>query len=389
MTASPPTHLRETLHRVSAIDALRGLAALLVLFYHARGMFWVGFSRTWQQYRFHPDFNALLGYLSVPLSYGSLGVTLFFVLSGYCIHRRGAGQLALDSRATIDLPAFAVRRFWRIYPTYFTALLITAAVDWWLLARTGTRDPAQDDSLHAFLVSLVTLQGYLAVYFGSNGVFWTLAMEVHLYLAYPILFGISRRFGPRRALLFTLVIGLAYLTASALFHFNQYLPYRFTRGPVFLPFWFTWALGFFIAETEAGRTHDLGKIPWRALMIFGFLGGLVLNTLGRLDLAEFCWALVFAGLLRWSLHIPGRRFWSRWYGTAFASVGVFSYSLYAIHAPLLEVFHALITNGANYKFATLWPALGGIAFAIAGGWIFFQLVERWSIRSPRLAPLQP
>jgi peptidoglycan/LPS O-acetylase OafA/YrhL len=230
VTASPPTHLRETLHRVSAIDALRGLAALLVLFYHARGMFWVGFSQTWQRYHFHPDFNALLGYLSVPLSYGSLGVTLFFVLSGYCIHRRGAGQLARDPRAGIDYRAFAVRRFWRIYPTYVAALLITALVDAWILSRTGVRDPLQDDSLHAFLVSLVTMQGYLAVYFGSNGVFWTFAMEVHLYLAYPILYLLSQRIGPRRTLLFTLAIGLAYVATDAVFHIEQHLPYRFSRG---------------------------------------------------------------------------------------------------------------------------------------------------------------
>jgi peptidoglycan/LPS O-acetylase OafA/YrhL len=214
VTASPPTHLSESLHRVSAIDALRGLAALLVLFYHARGMFWIGFSQTWHQYGLRPDFNALLGYLSVPLSYGSLGVTLFFVLSGYCIHRRGAGQLVVDPRASIDLKAFAVRRFWRIYPTYLCALLITALIDGWILARTGIRDPAQDDSLHAFLVSLVTLQGYLAVYFGTNGVFWTLAMEVHLYLAYPILFYLSRRFGPGRTLLFTVLVHLGH----GLFH---------------------------------------------------------------------------------------------------------------------------------------------------------------------------
>jgi peptidoglycan/LPS O-acetylase OafA/YrhL len=389
VTASPPTHLSESLHRVSAIDALRGLAALLVLFYHARGMFWIGFSQTWHQYGLHPDFNALLGYLSVPLSYGSLGVTLFFVLSGYCIHRRGAGQLVVNPRATIDLKAFAVRRFWRIYPTYLCALLITALIDGWILARTGIRDPAQDDSLHAFLVSLVTLQGYLAVYFGSNGVFWTLAMEVHLYLAYPILFYLSKRVGPRKTLLFTLAIGLAYLAANALCDIDRYLPYRFSRGPIFLPFWFTWAMGFFIAETEAGRTADLGQAAWRVLMTSGLFFGLLCSTFNWLGLAEFFWALVFSGVLRWSLQMSGRKFWSQWFGTVLATVGVFSYSLYAIHAPLLEVFHVWITNGDSHKFATLWPAFGGIVFAVAGGWLFFQLVERWSIRPARTAAVKP
>ena len=120
------------LGRISAIDALRGLAALSVLVYHARGMLWVGATQTYHHYGLSLNFNAWLGYKTVPFSLGSLGVTLFFVLSEYCIHRRGAQMLANDSCATIDYKAFVIRRFWRIYPTYVVALLLTALVDWWI-----------------------------------------------------------------------------------------------------------------------------------------------------------------------------------------------------------------------------------------------------------------
>ena len=70
------------LERVSAIDALRGLAALVVLMAHARSMLWVGVSETYRQHGWQPDLNAWLGYLSAPLGLGGRGVTLFFVLSG-------------------------------------------------------------------------------------------------------------------------------------------------------------------------------------------------------------------------------------------------------------------------------------------------------------------
>jgi peptidoglycan/LPS O-acetylase OafA/YrhL len=380
VTTKPDRHLSESLNRVESIDALRGFAALMVVIYHARGMFWVGCSETYHRYGFHPDFSALIGYISVPLSYGSLGVTLFFVLSGYCIHRQGARKLAENRGTAFNFRAFAVRRFWRIYPTYVAALLVTALVDAWIAARTGAWDPHQDDSPYAFVMSLLTMQGYLAYYFGSNAVFWTLAMEVHLYLAYPLLFALTRRFGPRITVLFTLAVAMLYLAADACFHIEQHLTYRFERGPIFLPYWFTWAAGFYIAEMEAGRVPDFSHWIWRGLMATGLLIGLVLTNIGANEAADIFWALFFAGLLRWSLQPSGRRFWAGRFGLGMAFIGVFSYSLYAIHAPVLHLIHSFAVGPDDRKLMTIWPALGATLLAIVVAWIFFQLVERWSLR---------
>jgi peptidoglycan/LPS O-acetylase OafA/YrhL len=382
MTDLPHKHLSEKLHRVESIDALRGLAAMMVLFYHGRKLFWVGISATYLHFGLRPDFNALLGYLSLPLSYGSLGVTLFFVLSGFCIHRRGATQLAKNPNATLDIGAFAIRRFWRIYPTYFAALVLTALIDWWIFSRTGVRDPGQDNSLWAFVVSLLTLQGYFAHFFGSNGVFWTLAMEVHLYAAYPLLFFFSRKFGAGRTLLLTLAVAVAYIAINGLVGIEQHFPYRSQRGPIFLPFWFTWTMGFFLAEVQAGRTADFGQRTWRVLMAAGLILGLALTIAGANEAADIFWAVFFGGFLRWSLGPRGRMFWGGWFGLALAFVGVFSYSLYAIHAPLLEAIHALVTPDAAYQFATLWPSFLAVACVLPCAWLFFHLVEWWSVRKP-------
>jgi peptidoglycan/LPS O-acetylase OafA/YrhL len=374
--------LSESLDRVSSIDALRGLAALSVVIYHARNIFWVGLAQTYHRTGFHPNFNSYLGYLSAPFNYGWLGVTLFFVLSGYCIHRRGAQMLVKDPAVKIDYRAFAVRRFWRIYPTYFAALVLTAGIDWIIATRLGSNFPQRDDSMAAFGVSLLTLQGYLAPFFGSNGVFWTLAMEVHLYIAYPVVFLLSRKFGPGKTLLFTLVIGLGYLALNGIFGIEQHLPYRFQRGPVFLPYWFTWAAGFYLAEAEAGRADNLAKAWWRAAMVLGALTGTGLGLCGFHVLADMFWALFFVGLLRWSLQPQGKRFWSGWLGVGLAYIGVFSYSLYATHGPVLELCYRFMAPNPPYKFMTLWPAIAAVMIAVASAWLFFQLIERWSIRKP-------
>ena len=363
-----------------SIDALRGLAALMVLVYHARASMWVGTGATYREYGLSVNPNALLGYLSFPFSYGGLGVTLFFVLSGYCIHRRGARQIAQGREGELNWKSFALRRFWRIYPTYVFALLLTMAIDHWL-SLTHSPNPGQDNSLFSFVVSLFTLQGFIAPFYGSNGVFWTLAMEIHLYLAYPLLFYLSRRIGPTRVLLMTLAVSLAYTVGQMAVGFESYLPHRFQRGPIFLPYWFTWTIGFYLAEVEAGRAKRLSNKTWATLVCVSLPIGLALTTLNKYLLAEVFCAIAFAGLIHGSLTPRGAEIW-RWLGgRLFATVGLFSYSLYAIHAPLLIAYHSLISpSDPTHKFETLWPALGGVLLAIPLAYFFFWGVESWSIR---------
>lgn len=369
-----------SLGRVLSIDGLRGLAALAVLIYHARSMFWIGTKETYQTFGLNFDVHAWAGYVTFPFNFGSLGVVLFFVLSGYCIHRRGARQIAADPAATIHYGKFFSRRFWRLYPTYVAALLLTALIDWWVQSQTGTVPPGQDHSIYALIVSLFAMQGYLAQYFGSNGVFWTLAMEIHLYLAYPLLFFISRKYGPNRVMVLTLVAGLLYFAVDALWGIESRLPYRRIEGPVFLPFWFTWATGFYLAEIEAKRVRDFKESTWAMLMVTGFVVGLGLYVAGHTTYANMPWALFFVGLLRLSMKERGERTWSLPPGRALAFVGVFSYSLYAIHAPVLHALHVLIDPVNQAKFATIWPALGVSILSIPIAWIFFRTVEYWSIR---------
>ncbi len=362
-----------------SIDALRGLAALMVLVYHARSSMWVGIGSTYSEYGLSLNPNAWLGYFSLPFSYGGLGVTLFFVLSGYCIHRRGAKLLAQSRASDLNWNSFAIRRFWRIYPTYFCALLLTVTIDYWIVSTYGV-NPGQDNSLLAFGVSLLTLQGFVAPFYGSNGVFWTLAMEIHLYAAYPLLFYLSQRIGPNRVLLITLFVSFGYTVGQITTGFEEYLPHRFQRGPIFLPYWFTWTIGFYLAEVEAERAKGLSNKTWAVLVFVSLPIGLVLTTSNQYLLAEIFCAVAFAGLIQGSLTVRGEQIW-RWFGgQLFAAVGVFSYSLYAVHAPLLVAYHSLISpSEPTRKFGTLWPAIGGVALVIPIAYFFFRTVEAWSI----------
>jgi len=366
--------------RLNAIDGLRGLAALAVLVYHARSSFWVGIGATYREHGLTPNLNAWIGYLTAPFNFGGLGVTLFFVLSGYCIHRRGARNLATKEPRDFDLATFASRRFWRIFPTYVCALLFTALIDYWLQEVSGRSVPNQDNSVSTFLISLLTLQGYAAPSFGSNGVFWTLAMEIHLYAMYPLLYALSFRIGPVRVLALTFFISLLYTICEMLFGFESLLANRSARGPIFLPYWFTWTMGFYLAEVEAGRCRDAGNKVWFSASIVAFPIGVYLSLMNHYLLAEIFWAIVFVSLLRTSLKPRGEEIWQMRIGRFVAQIGVFSYSLYAVHAPVLLLFHRLISPAdPTYKFETLWMTLAGVVVSLVFAYFFFQLVERWSI----------
>jgi peptidoglycan/LPS O-acetylase OafA/YrhL len=89
-----------------------------------------------------------LSMLQLFFTLGGVAVDLFFVLSGYCIHRRGARELATNPKASLDLKQYAIRRIWRIYPTYVAALFLTALIDAYVKANYPLQFAAgQDNSI--------------------------------------------------------------------------------------------------------------------------------------------------------------------------------------------------------------------------------------------------
>ena len=371
--------------RSLAIDALRGAAALAVVLYHARGIFYIGGTRAFE-HGLRLDLATLQAVATLPFRYGYLGVQLFFVLSGYCIHRAEAQRLALDPTRRLDSVQFGLRRIWRIYPTYICALLLSAAVDLFLVSRGARAPGASPLSWQAFLASVASLQGYVAPQYSSNGVFWTLAVELHLYAAYPLLHWLSRRLGPWRVFAITGLASGGYILLSAALDLQRYFPHRGVNGPVFLPYWFTWAAGFLIAECEAGRA----RLPrgWALAAWAGAAWGLSLTLLGRDDLSEMGWALAFAGLVQWSIGPAGRSRMTGRTTTALAFLGLFSYSLYATHAPVqMALMGVLSPTGERY--ASTWPMAVAACVSVAAAYLVFQAVERWSLRWPFQAPAAP
>ena len=358
------------------LDAWRGAAALLVVCYHARAILWIGTASAWKRYGWHPDWNAAAGYLLTPFNLGYLGVVIFFVLSGFSIHLRGARRIVAEGQAArLPLGTFYWRRLVRIYPTYCAALVLVACVDAYLLGRIPDVVGQEDHRASTFLLNLATLPGIAAPVYGTSGVFWTLVLEIHFYLAYPLLFHLSRRRTPEAVLAGTLAVSLATLLGLRWLHAAERWPYWHAGGPVFLRYWFVWALGFYVAEAVVGRAQGERWLR-RRYGLLAIVGMLLLNVAGEKDLAEFCFAFAFAAAVRHFAVRPriGR---SRLVRGA-AIIGLFSYSLYCVHLPLLFVARAWFLQGESTE--AVLPMVAGVLLAVGGGALFFLAVEQWFLR---------
>ncbi|MCB1546084.1 MAG: acyltransferase [Rhodoblastus sp.] len=170
--------------RSTSIDALRGLAVLLVAqlhFLHITGAY------------------AALGAPPLLLKLtggGEAGVDIFFVLSAYLL---GDGLLARGRDPGI-VTTFYLRRAWRVLPMYWVVVLAGFALFGLWMATTGIAGTWLWAAPYPPIVYLLFLQnwaagvtGAVASWFGPT---WSLAVEEHFYLLLPLL---TTRLG-RRAL---------------------------------------------------------------------------------------------------------------------------------------------------------------------------------------------
>src|SRR5207302_4939927 len=102
--------------RLLSIDALRGVAALGVVLYHA-------VLQTTNAVP-HNLFKWPVKLLQLGSSFGYVGVFLFFVISGFCIHLQWAKSRANGQSRSIEFGSFWKRRIRRLYPPYLIAFAL-------------------------------------------------------------------------------------------------------------------------------------------------------------------------------------------------------------------------------------------------------------------------
>jgi len=141
-------------NRIQELDALRGIAALMVVLFH---------------------YNSILkekGFFLLKL--GVTGVDLFFMISGFVIF--------MSLRKIKSSDEFIINRFSRLYPTYWTCVTITFLLSIYI----GYHDYIEINFMQ-YLANMTMFQLYFKKA-NIDGTYWTMIVEMLFYITILILY---------------------------------------------------------------------------------------------------------------------------------------------------------------------------------------------------------
>ena len=344
---------------ITGLDGIRAIAVIMVLSYHLK--------------------------LSLFKS-GFLGVTVFFVLSGYLI--TGILISEVEEEGTIDLKNFWLRRIRRLVPAVMSmavVIIFVSAVVNRIIFTKGCKD---------FLASVLGFNNWWQIfnkvsYFEAAGVpspfthCWSLAIETQFYLIYPlILLGIyklakSRGAGrAKRGLLFagvTLLLALISVIlmivlfdpqqdASRVYYGTDTRAFSLLFGALLAILWEYWMVP---RRLSASVNMVLGSVSFAALLVmtiaingssnFWYRGGQFVGTILTV-------LMVYA--------VSGRKTWlSRFLSNPVLKwIGDRSYSIYLWHYPII----LLISKGIK---ASWWITLIEIVLSVVLAELSYRFIE--------------
>lgn len=362
--------------RLRRIDALRGIAALLVVWLHVTDF----------HARLGPIEGAWLRELAHSVDVGRIGVVAFFLVSGFVI------PYSIRSDRPAPVGSFVIKRLFRIFPAYWLSIPLGVVTTWWIWGQSfGLRD---------FLLNFTLLQDLFGAR-SAEGLYWTLLVELAFYALCVVLLLLRSLHDMRRiwmlATAFTLVYalsmllrwaGLPTLGSQAAFWFlnlaimlcgTLYRACMFDRAAacgswskigvwalfafhmVVLPLGATWAIGL---ERNATIPYALGML----LFVLGVsvfpVASRFTDWLGRISYSVYLFhPVVFQASVWLLLQQPAASWWRSWH------LGIYL---------LVDIGLTLVLADAVYR----WVERPGIAMG-------HRLAAAWAARRRRTRATLP
>ena len=304
--------------RNHTVDALRALAALWVCLFHFTAATGIG-------------------------AYGYLGVTIFFVISGFIVP-----YSMMRSGYTIAAwPTFMLKRLARLEPPYLASIALILAL--------GVFDMFRGFPQEWTAAQIAGHLGYANAFLGLpwlNGPYWSLAVEFQFYILMGLALPLLMRAGtPARRLASLAIASCPPLLLPG--HSNA------TILP-FLPVFATGTLTFLFATNRVGQ-----KSYWAALPV---LAGVVFKTQD----AGVAIATTGTAVLIATVRIPRV--------APIAWLGAISYSLYLLHVPIGYRLMHMIKRLSDGEVVPTLLITAALAVSIAGAALLHRYVEQPSLR---------
>jgi peptidoglycan/LPS O-acetylase OafA/YrhL len=367
---------------MAVLDGVRGLAILMVLFVHFVGN--------------EEPYDAVERLMRKVANYGVWGVDLFFVLSGFLI----TGILWDTKEGPRYFKNFYIRRTLRIFPLYYGVLaflfvllpLVPA-----LYPQALTESARHQAWLWPYGTNVyVGLKGTWALPYVTH--FWSLAIEEHFYLVWPLVVFVCSRTTLLRVCVATSAFSLVLRCIMAFLGANDITLQVLT--PCRLD---ALCVGAFIAV--ASRPDGLGALGRKARPALIATGSAILllsawhHSMQTLDeitepLRGTCIALFFGALIVRSVTAEPSTLVARFFGSrAMRFLGKYSYGLYVYHGILafgLEQYPVnewLTARVGAHKLAMVIQAIAGGAVSVGVSVLSYEAFEKhFLVLKDRFAP---
>jgi peptidoglycan/LPS O-acetylase OafA/YrhL len=301
--------------RLVGLDGIRGLAALFVVFNHIflrafpgypvdRAPFWAGW-----------------------FIYGRFAVVVFIVLSGFSLTVspvRSGWRLGPTSR-------FAYRRAWRILPPYWSALVFSLVMTWFVLSQPGWPAPNGKSVVVYGLLIQDAVDAPI-----PNRAFWSIAIEAQLYVVLPLLLLMVRRISAMAmvATVAAIVVTVGVLAPQVPIMNTALIRFTPDLGVLF-------AIGVMAAGT-VGASARRKSWPWHWIALGAAAPVVALIawkgsvwTIDNLFWVDLAWGPAIGCLLAAVVTDRPRPLVRLLDTRPLRSLGSFSYSLYLTHAPIV------------------------------------------------------
>jgi peptidoglycan/LPS O-acetylase OafA/YrhL len=316
-----------------------------------------------------------------PFTYGHYAVDAFIVLSGYCLMlpvSRNNGELKGGAWR------FFGKRARRILPPYYASVIISCILIWLLIGhKTGTHwDVSLPITWGGILSHLFMLQGFNPKWdIQINHALWSIPVEWWIYFLFPLLVFGMRRFGGTITTITFIIVGIAVAHVTP----NQL---RFGLSPQYIGLF---ALGAYSALASTSESNQWSewrtKLPWGTIIFvtFAIVMGLVHASFikhfqfmhldsTKLDTLFGTWtALLLFATSRPDFALTRTLSWR-----PLVSIGTFAYSLYLIHAPLLQIVWQYGLHPLHLGDRITFALLAGVGTPLIVGvaYLFFLAFEK-------------
>ena len=373
-------HLLVKPHSYHTLDAWRAIASLWVVIFHMSLVLLVSYP----QLSVNPLYIFSLS--------GSLGVQMFFVISGYCI----ANAACKAHVRNHGFNTFMKARVRRIFPPYLYALVLSGALSLlalWLVSSHHLRSSVMADHnlLHQsglyFFSNLTLTQGIFRQQFLLAQA-WTLCYEMAFYLIVGLLLLVAYLSKGK----FSLLPMLNFVTCTLLLlliAFPQYVKYPLDLWPQF-------GLGIMAYDVLSHPGHLKPKL-WIAaatllVLCFAVVDQGYIGLMGEKVRPSFLFCLAFTGLIV-LLHKYDEMLNKTLPVKLLSTLGLLSYSLYLTHTFSIGLINQAVKAlhlSVNYHFPVF---ILFIVLSVGFARLFFQYCEKPFIGTTKkqasLPPLVP